>query len=134
MDLQPLEYEILDYVAAHSPISEKELIKHFESRIDSMPLRLNQMTKRLLNESLPPSVISHPYRYKANVLIINKGTITISDYGRKVLQDHINQTKHLQKQKTEERLWRIIPIVTSLVALLKSFWPELTSLWKQLMQ
>lgn len=35
---------------------------------------------------------------------------------------------------SKDTFLRVAPIIISIIALIKSFWPEITSLWKQLMQ
>ena len=134
MNLEPLDYKILEYVSLHEDIAKEELINHFKSENRSVEYRLNVMTMPLLNENMPPGINSHPARYKQNVLSSYSGLIRITEYGRKVLEDY-NEQKSLQKKKdTENRLWNFVSITIAVIALLKSFWPEITSLWQQLMQ
>ncbi len=137
MKLESLDFEILEYVSQQSQISKNDVINHFKNRNVSVEYRLRIMSVPLLNENMPPGINSHPARYRQNVLYSHDDKVEITEYGKKVLEDYHEQ-KTLQKNKAKEnRIWNFISIFISifisLIALFKSFWPELTFLWQQLM-
>lgn len=133
MKLESLDFEILEFVSLQSQVTKNDVINHFKNRNVSVEYRLRIMSVPLLNENMPPGISSHPARYRQNVLSSYDDKVEITEYGKKVLEDY-NEQKNLQKNKAKEnRIWNFISISISLIALFKSFWPELTFLWQQLM-
>lgn len=122
MNLEPLDYKILEYVSLHDGIPKTDLEKHFQN-IYSIGYRIDRLTRPLFNESFA-SANPHfaRFAYSQNVLFDDNHIIHISDYGRTMLQDYL-ELKAVQAQKEhEDKLLRIIPIVISFIALIVSIY------------
>lgn len=55
--------------------------------------------------------------------------LTVLDY--KILQ-YVQKTS--SRKRTVDIILKVLPILISVIALVKSFWPDIIGLWKQLMQ
>lgn len=143
-DLSYFDYELLQYIADNSPVLESDIIRHFAEQ-SALSLRLSLLSTSLKKSagsfSYPvenTSYISYQYEEFTDQygLTRTKETnyIQIEPLGKKVLEEY----RHLQhveaRKKRRDIVLQILPILISLVALIKSFSPELIYLWKQLMQ
>lgn len=92
-----IDYEIMDYVSEHNPISKKDLENHF-SNLNSFSYRLETLTNPLPidNPTLPPEF--KRFMLKENVLVEESGMIRISDFGQVMLQDY-KTIKRLQEKR-----------------------------------
>ena len=56
----------------------------------------------------------------------------VTDKGYMLMKDYEYDKAFSLKRLWEDRVWKLTPIVISLIALVKSFWPEIVSLWQML--
>lgn len=115
MILEPLDFEILDYVAIHTPISRVNLEIHFQKTIHSISFRIDRLCEPLPNDSYTGISMFDRMCRSDNVLVEHGEFISISDYGRAVLQDY-QKLKALQDKK--ERLDRTIQFITIAISFL----------------
>lgn len=122
MNLEPLDYKILEYVSLHDAIPKADLEKHFQN-IYSVRYRIDRLARPLFNETFASA---HPnfarFAYRQNVLFEEDNNIHISDYGRTMLQDFLELRTLQAKKEFEDKLLRIIPIVISFIALIVSIY------------
>ena len=122
MNLEPLDYKILEYVSLHDAIPKADLIKHFQD-IYSIGYRVDRLARPLFNESFAAANPKFArFAYSQNVLFEENQTIHISDYGRTMLQDYLELRALQAKKEFEDKLLRIIPIVISFIALIVSIY------------
>ena len=120
MNLEPLDYGILEYVSLHDAIPKADLEKHFQN-IYSIRYRINRLSRPIFNESFANANPHFArFAYSQNVLIEKDHIIHISDYGRTMLQDFLELRAIQAKKNFEDKLLRIIPIVISFIALIVS--------------
>ena len=122
MNLEPLDYKLLEYVSLHDAIPKADLENHFQN-IYSVRYRIDRLSRPLFNESyaaVNPQFAR--FAYRQNVLFEKDHNIHISDYGRTMLQDFLELRALQTKKEYEEKLLRIIPIVISFIALIVSIY------------
>lgn len=79
--------------------------------------------------------LSQQEAIKPSVSRINDGSCVCRGYeltsiGHMLIEDYEKERKKALGAKKEERLWKLATMLISLIAVLKSFWPEICSIWQ----
>ena len=123
MQLEKVDYAILDYLAKVKDANPKEISQNIKSTIDITNYRIKELST--------PTQYQHIFKMKLPVT--DSGYISTKDdvktpetkyyitiLGKKALEDYrVIQNEHLAKTR-EERFWRIVPIIISIIALIVS--------------
>ena len=123
------DYRILELAYRNDSIDYQMLKAQFPER-QALYARINFLrspdTHGLDYKKLTPSYDMEYY------LITCNDKLFISEIGKKVVEDWLLEQKQLKAKIWEDRLYKISPIIISLTALIKSFWPEITCVWQAL--
>lgn len=116
--LTVLDYEILQFIAKSSPVLKTDVLKAFPQ--STTEIRLSEFAtpeyRYVPNYKIPIPNTSYISFFKDR----KKEFIEIALLGRKVVEEYQYQKKLVQKEKTENRLWKLAPIVISFLALILS--------------
>ena len=127
--LNEYDYKILKLAYEHEHVNLKVLKEHFP-KWQSLYARVKSLcspnTHGLDYKSLMPSYDLDYY------LIASNDKLFISEIGKKVVEDWLLEQEQKKWKRREDRLYKITPIVISSIALIKSFWPEITCMWQAL--
>ena len=117
MYLDSLDYEILTFVERQNNISRTHIESYYKDKIESVSYRLNKLTEPIVNKDLY-GVTMRPTWIKPGLLVEKDGLIKISEVGRAYLQDYKKQEELKKKQLIEDRVFKIIPIMIAVIALI----------------
>lgn len=112
MELAKLDYNILLFISKFDEVTEADILKKFPDATFATIHRLDSLA------------VSDYINYYAcgseNPCMNNAASCKIIDSGRKALQDYSEAEKNRNIQKMEERAWKAIPIIISVIALIFS--------------
>lgn len=146
MKINDLDYKILKFINSYDEISMSDILKKFPEEkystahriqllleceyetISTFKVRINGTGYIIQNHEKIYDETTHitTYRDLDSYSLTNKGKKAIQDL------DAAEKTKIIEKRK--EAIWRVLPILISAIALLKSFSAEINSSWKLLVQ
>ena len=135
-ELTHIDFQILKAVYENQPLTEKELAKLFP-RQQALHLRIEKLTTP--DRTISYHGMSFPIdntalmEYHASPAG-GEATLHLTELGIKTLEDWKSQCAKESRVLWENRFWKFAPIIISLVALVKSFWPEITTIWLMLQQ
>jgi hypothetical protein len=125
-DLTKLDYEIIEFVNDRYVTSKDEIINTLSSDAEATSLRIDILSRSDESHAKPRfEILNTSYLHKIyenrNGMILFTGKIQIAPLGKKALQDFRELQKEDRNAKTEERIWKAIPIVISIIAIAISF-------------
>ena len=123
MQLEKVDYAILDYLEKVKEANPKEIADNIKSTLELTNYRINELFVatqfRYLNRLKIPNPDSRYITTKDIVRTANT-KYYITTFGKKALEDYkVIQKEQLAKTR-EERFWRIVPIIISIIALIVS--------------
>lgn len=146
MKLNDLDYKILKFINTYDKISMSKILKEFPEEKYSTSHRI-QLLLQCEYETVSQFKIRIPdtsYMIQYYEAVYDETTCctdhkpidsySITSKGKKAIQDLDVAEKTKIKEKRKEAIWRILPILISAIALLKSFSAEINSSWKLLVQ
>lgn len=119
-------------------ISEKEfqILTHIKDNPDATLItiidRFGQAAEIRLQHLLSISAIRFDGHYDDNGVFIETGAYVVTPTGEMLIEDYLLEHRLKQKAKWEDRAWRFVPIIISLIALIKSFSAEIAAIWQML--
>jgi len=116
LKLTSIDYEILKFIDKFESIHENTIFESFPTAKYSTLERLQILmeNKLIVYETELIFIEGIPCESSTDIC-------KISFIGRKILQDYTFTKKQKQGNKFEDRIWRLLPIVLSVIALLKSY-------------
>lgn len=140
-ELTENDYLILKYISAFDKVSLSQIREHFKNKIDAVDYRLTLLSEEeevsenmfLLNSSYICRTVKDTTADFEN-LPDDGYVFHITPLGKKALQDYSLTNKAKQHQNRKDLIFKVIPIIISFIALIKSFLPELVWLWQSLMR
>lgn len=135
MKLETKDYELLQYIADNPGLTYKDIRLALKGTVNGVVYRLESLSQ---TQADPCSPVEIPFgklpskKIEDYFIYCEDGKYYLSSKGHAKLQDWIIRQK-LEKHKVlESRFWHAAPYIVSFSALLKSFWPEITSIWQSL--
>lgn len=113
-------YNLLVYLRDNHKNDESGTVAAFGS---SVYARLEHLSKL---EAVKPTLSRHD-----DGSCVHTG-YNVTSIGHMLIEDYEHENKVAHKAKFEERAWKFAPVAISLVSLVKSFWPEITTLLQTL--
>ena len=132
MELEPKDYELLKFIADNPDLSEDQIIKSLKGKVSGIYHRLSVLAEPrnsyLMNFPYcnPPKTRDDYYVWRSSDQLL------LSSKGYAKLQDWLVKQNQKNEKVLETRLWNAAPYIVSFAALLKSFWPDIISLWQSL--
>lgn len=123
-DLTLIEYTILNYISSFDSVEKETLISHFSRK----KLNIEQRLIILIQSHLVAEHFTHD---RGRAISLNKYSIT--PHGKIILQNYLISRKEKNSLYRKELIIKILPIIISLIALIKSFWNELIDVWGLIM-
>lgn len=136
-DFEYLDFEILDFINSNSPVDIETIKKRFPN-LASIDYRVDAMSKKKYNST-------GRFPLKNSCFLVQKyecvdaelgphlkgtGIFSITDYGKKALQDYKKEIKSRRKELWMKNAW--IPIFVSVITTLLTLW--LKSIWPYIQQ
>ncbi len=112
MELAKLDYNILLFISKFDEVTEADILKKFPEN--------TYATKHRLDSLAVSDYIDYYVCGSENPCMNKSVSCKILDFGRKALQDYWEAEKLRKAQKMEERAWKAIPIIISVIALIFS--------------
>lgn len=119
-NLTGLDYEILQFIAEHSPVLKTDVLKAFPQSTTEIRLSEFATPKYRFINGIQIPVENTRYISLALSMEPSRTEIGILPLGQKLVEEYQYQKKLVQKEKTENRLWKLAPIVISLCSLILS--------------
>lgn len=133
--LTVLDYKILQFIADHSPVPEKQVLNTFSNRSATQLRRSILATPNFYEWSGIKAPLENTYYISYDKdPITDELLVCIEPLGLKVLEEYQYVQKTSSRKRTVDIILKVLPILISVIALVKSFWPDIIGLWKQLMQ
>ncbi len=114
------DYQILEVLQKNQSL-KTSVVKSLLPNQEAIELRLNLLFRN-----------SYITIEKSNALDVKNPDYKLARRGIKALEDWYIQQKTMQRRLWEDRILKILPIMISLIALIKSFWPEISALLQSL--
>ncbi len=129
-ELTDFDFQILLAVYEHQPVTIKDLACILPGH-HALNLRIDILS--MCDMMTGPRGLALP-RPGTSYLELDGESITITEHGIKAVEDWKLQCLKDNRALWEGRFWKLGPIIISLIALIKSFWPEITAIWQVLQQ
>lgn len=120
-----LDYKILQFIAEHSPILKTDVLKAFpQPAAELCLLALSTPEYRLIN-GLQIPIENTRYISFAPSMNPLRTEVGILPLGEKIIEEYQIQKQLEQKEKLENFIWKLIPILLSIASLIISAVPYL---------
>ncbi len=116
MKLEPKDYELLQFIADNPAMSESEIENALSGKIYGIHYRLVE-----LSMERPPQP-GRPFGEDTSPLIHSRNNYQLSNLGYVELENWKTEQQQRSKSVREERLWRAVPIIISIVSLIVSIY------------
>ena len=116
MELTSTDYEILKFIEKFESVHENAIFKAFPTAKYATLERLQTLEENNLIAYETELIFIEGIPHDSSTDICK-----VSFIGCKILQDYAFTKKQKQVNKLEDRIWRLLPIVLSVIALLKSY-------------
>lgn len=141
--MSDIDFSILEYINNFDFVHIDDILNKFPDDKFSTKYRLEVLSKAekhpsghfyLENTSyIELNYIYHTDEY-GGTFSESDNTYSITEKGKLALQEYRLSQNKISKDKRKEFILKILPIIISTIALLKSFDKEIISLWIRLMQ
>lgn len=126
--MNDLDYQILQLVSNHPRITAGDISKSLP-RQRAVPLRIRELVNHEILSYSGDIIDLHGLG-----VLASNAQLKLTIIGCRDLEDYNCDKAKFSRKTWENRIWKLLPITISLIALTKSFWLELTLLWQQLTQ
>lgn len=127
--LTEIDYRLLEFIRDNTPVSPDTILATFPDEEYNTVFRIKIMERKYLWFAYGEVV--QPDGSKRNELL---NAYTLTPRGKTVLQNHQIQYAKDKRQWCIDMAWKFAPIAISIVALVKSFLPEIRCFWQMLQQ
>lgn len=116
-NLEENDYKILVFILESHSVSKAQISKCFTNKVDGIENRLQD----LLSASCIEEEYGHTYVNNGNGTVkrLHNGVYHITDFGKKVLQDHTTKIKALKFDVYFNRALAVLALIISIIALIK---------------
>ncbi len=118
------DFKIISHISKFPKIEEPKLLEIFPDNNFSTKGRLKVLKERKFIDRFPKMRTIPDLTKKPNFYVI-------TDLGKKVIQDYLLSSKKLKSENRRKFILDFLPVVISIIALLKSFEKELIYIWQQ---
>ena len=141
--MNDIDFLILEYISKFDSIHTNEILNKFPDNKFSTKYRLKLLSEMEKHSS------GHLYLENTSYIELNyvtcedgfggtvsktTDTYSITQKGKVALQEYKLSQNKISKDKRKDFILKVLPIIISTLALLKSFDKEIISLWTRLMQ
>ena len=121
MDLDILDYKILEFAANEETFTAKDISQKFDIELNVAEMRLARLAKIQEYVTVNGRWSTPSLQTRLITLVNNTRTFKITTFGRSVLKNYLIHKADENWKKWEDRIWKFIPIVLSTLALIISF-------------
>ena len=133
-ELTEFDFQLLQKVSECQPVKLGDLSKLLPTH-KAIKVRVELLSKPDQQEvSSTVGVVKWLPISNTSYLLNSDVGIKLTPLGVKALEDYQLQRKKEHAAKIIEYVWKFAPIIISLIALMKSFLPELKIIWQMLQQ
>ena len=115
------DYELLCFIDSHEYPAKEDIAQAFGRGYQA---RLGKLEKM--------KAVKEPFIPDGKGDFVLAPGYAITDEGYMLMQDYSYNVAFSLARLWEERYWKLAPIIISIIALIKSFWPEISTLWQTL--
>lgn len=117
--LDELDYKILNFLNINGESTTTEISRKFDIPENVSSMRLYELAKATKHNSF--ANITLPLRDSSYVYQADINRFGITTFGKSALCNYVVIRSKIRAELWEERFWKVVPIVISLIALIISF-------------